>query len=76
MNIGILNSSIACICKFETAHFSRFRKRLGVYSYKIGKQYKFKNTHAVPLATKNKLKKVLYDKLIIFVQLRRFLYFH
>ena len=33
--------------------FSRFRKRLGLYSYKLTKNNRFKNPHAIPLTQKN-----------------------
>ena len=40
--------------------FSNYRKRLGVYSYKISKNHRNKNTHAMPLHQKNDLKKKGY----------------
>lgn len=40
--------------------FTSFRKRLGVYSYKVDRQHRFKNPHAVPLHQMNVFKKQGY----------------
>lgn len=41
--------------------FSKFRKRLGLYSFKLSKNSKFKNPHGMPLAQKNYYKKKGYE---------------
>lgn len=40
--------------------FSAFRKRLGLYSFKLTKQTKFKNPHAMSMQTKQAYKKQGY----------------
>ena len=33
----------------QAAEFSKFRKRVGLYSYKLTKNNRYKNPHAIPL---------------------------
>lgn len=43
--------------QFQSASFSKFRKRLGIYSYKITKQSSYKNPHAIPLQRREQYRK-------------------
>jgi len=41
--------------------FSAYRKRLGLYSFKLAKNKGFKNPHAMPLKKREDLKKLGYE---------------
>jgi hypothetical protein len=57
-----INSLMAFLSQFPLRQFSSFRKRIGVYSYKLRRSNYYKNPHAVPLHKKETLKKVSNNK--------------
>jgi hypothetical protein len=46
---GSLLQRAATLTHFQAMDFSKFRKRIGLYSFKLTKNNKYKNPHAMPL---------------------------
>ena len=50
---SLLLSGVHSLFSYPSCFYTNFRKRIGVYSFKIGKLNKFKNPHAMPLYQRN-----------------------
>ena len=46
---GSLLQRVATLTQFQAMDFSKFRKRLGLYSFKLTKNNRYKNPHAMSL---------------------------
>ena len=53
--------SVPSLIECQTFGFATFRKRHGLYSYKLTKNSKFKNTHSMSLRKRLDLKKMGYE---------------
>ena len=53
MQAKFLTKSPSMLIQSFERDFSNYRKRLGIYSYKIRKNQYHKNPHAIDLATRN-----------------------
>ena len=53
-------TSYSPLISLQACEFSKFRKRIGLYSYKLTKNNRFKNPHAIPLHLRQQYEKQGY----------------
>ena len=49
-SVGSLLQRAATLTQFQAMDFSKFRKRIGLYSFKLTKNNRYKNPHAMSLS--------------------------